>query len=398
MLTRAIIKPHRYYNSIPSIKRFYSTENHNQPIVQQAQDNNPIVNQQTNNNNASNNNRVETLKQNLLNGPSLDDFILAKDAPHGDPIPSTTIRSRPPLPSWLKTKIPSGENYNTLKSTLRGLKLNTVCEEAKCPNIGECWGGEKGTATATIMLMGDTCTRGCRFCAVKTSRTPGPLDASEPLNTATAIAKWGLDYVVLTSVDRDDLKDGGSNHFAETVGHIKRMNKDILVECLTGDFGGDLNQVEIMAKSGLDVYAHNVETVASLQRWVRDRRANYKQSLSVLEHAKKVNPNLITKTSIMLGHGETDEEIVQTFQDLLNIGVDCVTLGQYLQPTKRHMKVDTYITPEKFKHWQTIGEEMGFKYVASGPFVRSSYRAGEFYIKHLLQQKGEQIKINNSDA
>lgn len=286
-------------------------------------------------------------------------------------------------------KIPAGENYNTLKQTLRGLKLNTVCEEAKCPNIGECWGGEKGTATATIMLMGDTCTRGCRFCAVKTSRTPGPLDPHEPNNTATAIAQWGLDYVVLTSVDRDDLKDGGASHFAETVRLIKEKKPEILVECLTGDFGGDLKQVELMATCGLDVYAHNVETVASLQRWVRDRRANYKQSLSVLAHAKKTNPNLITKTSIMLGHGETDEEVLQTFQDLLDIGVDCVTLGQYLQPTKRHMKVDTYVTPEKFEFWRETGEKMGFKYVASGPFVRSSYKAGEFYLKNLLRNNGK---------
>jgi len=339
------------------------------------------------------------LKQNLVNGPTLDDFIVMtpEESVHGTPPPSTTVRTRAPLPSWLKMKIPSGENYNTLKSTLRGLGLNTVCEEAKCPNIGECWGGEKGTATATIMLMGDTCTRGCRFCAVKTSRTPGPLDPKEPLNTATAIAKWGLDYVVLTSVDRDDLPDGGAAHFAETVRHIKDQNSAILVECLTGDFGGDLKQVELMAKSGLDVYAHNVETVASLQRWVRDRRANYKQSLSVLEHAKKMNPRLITKTSIMLGHGETDEEIVQTFQDLLDIGVDCVTLGQYLQPTKKHMKVDTYVPPEKFQHWKDVGEQMGFKYVASGPFVRSSYKAGEFYIKHLLTQNGlEPVKVEDA--
>lgn len=185
---------------------------------------------------------------------------------------------------------------------------------------------------------------------------------------------------------------------AETVRHIKDQNSDILVECLTGDFGGNLKQVELMATCGLDVYAHNVETVASLQRWVRDRRANYKQSLSVLEHAKKSNPNLITKTSIMLGHGETDEEVVQTFQDLLDIGVDCVTLGQYLQPTKKHMKVDTYVTPEKFQHWQKVGEQMGFKYVASGPFVRSSYRAGEFYIKHLLQKRGAGEEVVRVDA
>jgi len=298
-------------------------------------------------------------------------------------------RTREPLPPWLKMKIPTGQKYQELSRTLRGLKLNTVCEEAKCPNIGECWGGEKGTATATIMLMGDTCTRGCRFCAVKTSRAPAPLNPKEPVDTAEAISRWGLDYVVLTSVDRDDLQDGGAKHFAETVKEIKKRKPQILVECLTGDFAGNLDCVTQMAQSGLDVYAHNVETVESLQRWVRDRRANYKQSLSVLQRAKEVNPNLLTKSSIMLGVGETDDEIKKTFADLLNIGVDCVTLGQYLQPTKKHMKVESYVTPEKFDYWRGVGEKMGFKYVASGPLVRSSYKAGEFYIRNLVKSKLE---------
>ncbi|TRY76112.1 hypothetical protein DNTS_010234 [Danionella cerebrum] len=246
------------------------------------------------------------------------------------------------LPPWLKTEIPIGKNYNKLKNTLRNLNLHTVCEEARCPNIGECWGGgEYATATATIMLMGDTCTRGCRFCSVKTARHPPPLDPEEPHNTAEAIAAWGLDYVVLTSVDRDDIADGGAEHFAKTVSNLKQRNPKILVECLTPDFRGDLSAVEKISLSGLDVYAHNVETVRELQRYIRDPRANFEQSLK-----------------------------------LRDSGVDCVTLGQYMQPTKRNLKVEEYVTPEKFAYWEKVGQEMGFLYTASGPLVRSSYKAG----------------------
>ncbi|XP_061627200.1 lipoyl synthase, mitochondrial [Phyllopteryx taeniolatus] len=292
------------------------------------------------------------------------------------------------LPPWLKTEIPIGKNYNRLKNSLRELNLHTVCEEARCPNIGECWGGgEYSTATATIMLMGDTCTRGCRFCSVKTARAPPPLDPEEPYNTAKAIAAWGLDYVVLTSVDRDDIADGGAEHFARTVSHLKERNPQILVECLTPDFRGDLAAVEKIALSGLDVYAHNVETVRELQSHVRDTRANFDQSLSVLKHAKKANPTLLTKTSIMLGLGETDQQIHNTLTELREAAVDCLTLGQYMQPTKRHLKVDEYVTPEKFAHWEKVGNEMGFVYTASGPLVRSSYKAGEFFLKNLLKKK-----------
>ncbi|XP_003972216.2 lipoyl synthase, mitochondrial [Takifugu rubripes] len=292
------------------------------------------------------------------------------------------------LPPWLKTEIPIGKNYNRLKNTLRGLNLHTVCEEARCPNIGECWGGgEYSTATATIMLMGDTCTRGCRFCSVKTARQPSPLDPDEPYNTAKAIAAWGLDYVVLTSVDRDDVADGGAEHFAKTVSILKEKSPQILVECLTPDFRGDLVAVEKIALSGLDVYAHNVETVRELQRHVRDPRANFDQSLSVLKHAKKVKPTLLSKTSIMLGLGETDQQILNTLMELREAGVDCLTLGQYMQPTKRHLKVEEYITPERFSYWEKVGNDMGFVYTASGPLVRSSYKAGEFFLKNLLKEK-----------
>ncbi|ORZ40635.1 hypothetical protein BCR44DRAFT_1385941 [Catenaria anguillulae PL171] len=313
--------------------------------------------------------------------------------PHFSPTPADKPRNRPlhhlhsvRLPEWLKTDIPVGSEFQRIKKDLRGLKLHTVCEEAKCPNVGECWGGnETGTATATIMLMGDECTRGCRFCAVKTNRAPKPLDPMEPENTAEAISRWGLDYVVLTSVDRDDLKDGGAAHFAETVQRIKHKNNMILVECLTGDYQGDLSSVEVVAKSGLDVYAHNIETVEALTPFVRDRRATYRQSLAVLKRAKETVPTLLTKSSIMLGCGEKDDEVLQALKDLRAHQVDVVTLGQYMRPTKKHMKVSEYVTPEKFDHWAQVAKDLGFAYVASGPLVRSSYKAAEYYIMNKLR-------------
>lgn len=334
----------------------------------------------------------------IANGPSLEDFI-ANTVPRGSTYgdysgklkraPGETERLK--LPPWLKVDIPKGSNFSRLKATLRGLKLHTVCEEARCPNIGVCWnGGPNHVATATIMVLGDTCTRGCRFCSVKTARHPPPPDPEEPKNTAQAIVEWGLDYVVITSVDRDDLPDGGSNHIAETVHKIKDLNSSVLVECLTGDFAGDLNAVAEVANSGLDVYAHNIETVPEYQMYVRDRRANFEQSLAVLKHAKHTVPKLITKTSLMLGFGETDDQIRRTMELVREAGVDCLTLGQYMQPTKRHLKVVEYVTPEKFKYWEQIGNELGFLYTASGPLVRSSYKAGEFFVANYLKKRGEQ--------
>jgi lipoic acid synthetase len=308
------------------------------------------------------------------------------------------------LPSWLKTPIPaSNENYKQIKKDLRGLNLHTVCEEARCPNISDCWGGsDKSAATATIMLMGDTCTRGCRFCSVKTSRAPPPLDPHEPEHTAEALARWGLGYVVLTSVDRDDLADGGARHFAETISKIKaksreriRMEsgvagadaakKEILVEALTGDFWGNLEMVGIVARSGLDVYAHNVETVEELTPFVRDRRATFRQSLAVLKAAKEAQPGLITKTSIMLGLGETEAQIWDALKELRKVDVDVVTFGQYMRPTKRHMKVEEYVSPEAFDMWRERALGLGFLYCASGPLVRSSYKAGEAFIENVLR-------------
>ena len=222
------------------------------------------------------------------------------------------------LPEWLKTPIPDNSNYKKIKSDLRGLNLHTVCEEARCPNISDCWGGDdKSAATATIMLMGDTCTRGCRFCSVKTSRAPQPLDPHEPENTAEALKRWGLGYVVLTSVDRDDLADGGARHFASTIMKIKQKAPTMLVEALTGDYAGDLEMVKMVATSGLDVYAHNMETTEELTPFVRDRRAKFRQSLEVLNAAKLAKPGLITKTSIMLGLGETEEQLWATLKGKL---------------------------------------------------------------------------------
>ncbi|OCH96550.1 mitochondrial Lipoyl synthase [Obba rivulosa] len=338
-----------------------------------------------------------TFNQTLAEGPSLDDFI-------SDNVPDKVVFGNPHmrLPSYLKTSIPGGNSYKKIKKDLRGLGLHTVCEEARCPNIGDCWGGKEGAtleegrraATATIMLMGDTCTRGCRFCSVKTSRTPPPLDPHEPENTAEAISRWGLGYIVLTSVDRDDLADGGAHHFAETIRKIKQKAPDILVEALTGDFAGKLSMVSVVAKSGLDVYAHNIETVEALTPFVRDRRATFRQSLSVLEHAKKEGVR-VTKTSIMLGVGETEDQVMDALRELRKIDVDVVTFGQYMRPTKRHMKVDRYVEPAEFDRWKEVAESMGFLYVASGPLVRSSYKAGEFYIENVLRGKGTEKRAQS---
>lgn len=290
-------------------------------------------------------------------------------------------------PPWLRQRAPSGERFEFLKQTLNNseYKIATVCEEAMCPNVGECWNGETGTAT--IMLLGDTCTRGCRFCAVNTASTPAPPDEFEPENTAKAIAAWGVGYIVLTSVDRDDIPDGGAEHFARTVRTLKELKSSVLVEALTPDFQGDLDAVKHLASSGLDVFAHNIETVRRLQPRVRDPRANYEQSLSVLRAAKESKEGIVTKTSIMLGLGETDDEIKQAMRDCRDAGVDIFTLGQYLQPTSKHLTVKEFVTPEKFEYWREFGEkEVGFRYVASGALVRSSYKAGEFFIETMLRK------------
>ena len=297
--------------------------------------------------------------------------------------------SRARKPDWLKTRPPSGQQFTDIKRTLRDRDLHTVCEEANCPNMGECWSGRdgpgSGPGTATFMLMGDRCSRGCNFCDVKTGGME-PLDPDEPTNVADAVVEIGLDYVVLTSVDRDDLDDQGAKHFARTIEAIKHRDPEVLVEVLIPDFQGDAELVRKIIDARPDVIAHNIETVERLQWPVRDRRANYAQSLSVLEQVKDES-EIYTKTSIMLGVGEYDHEVYQTLSDLREADVDVVTLGQYLQPSRSHLEVAEYVHPAKFETWQAVAEaEMDFLYCASGPMVRSSYKAGELFVESVLRE------------
>jgi len=301
--------------------------------------------------------------------------------------------SRSRKPDWLKMRPPSGERFTDIKQSLRERDLHTVCEEANCPNMGECWSGganeetadaaDSGPGTATFMLLGDRCSRGCNFCDVETGGME-PLDPDEPENVADAVADIGLDYVVLTSVDRDDLPDQGAGHFAETIRAIKRRDSDILVECLIPDFRGEPDLVREIIDAEPDVLAHNIETVDRLQWPVRDRRAGYEQSLSVLRQAS-VESDVFTKTSLMLGVGEYAHEVYQTLSDLHQVGTDIVTFGQYLQPSRTHLEVSEYVHPDVFDTWQRVAEdEFGFQYCASGPMVRSSYRAGELFVESVL--------------
>ncbi len=274
-------------------------------------------------------------------------------------------------PGWLRAPMPGGPRFDALRQTVREHRLATVCEEAKCPNIGECW----NAGTATLMLMGEVCTRACRFCAVDTGNPRGWLDEEEPANAARTVQLMGLRYVVLTSVNRDDLDDGGAAHFAACIREIKRLCPDTAVEALTPDFQGALEDVEVVVDSGLDVFAQNVETVRRLTHPVRDPRASYAQTLEVLRHAKCHRPEVITKTSLMLGLGETDEEILATFDDLRGISVDIVTLGQYLRPTVNHLAVERFVAPGEFERYRAAALERGFLECVAGPLVRSSYRA-----------------------
>lgn len=274
-------------------------------------------------------------------------------------------------PDWIRVRIPSGGKYEQVLNNVKTNSLATVCEESKCPNIGECW----NAGTATIMLMGDVCTRACRFCSVDTGNPRGWLDLQEPKNAAESVRLMDLKYIVLTSVDRDDLDDGGAEHYAACVRAIKQINPQTAVEALTPDFQGRLECVETVVDSGIEVFAQNVETVRRLTHPVRDPRASYEQTLSVLEHAKIYRPDVLTKTSLMLGLGETDQEVRECMDDLRRINVDIVTFGQYLRPTVNHMLVERYVTPEQFQNFREEGLKKGFLEVVSGPLVRSSYRA-----------------------
>ena len=292
---------------------------------------------------------------------------------------------RQPKPDWLKVKVPQGERYTWIRERARSLNLHTVCEEARCPNIGECWQG----GTATFMLMGDECTRGCRFCSVKTAKQPGALDAAEPVHIAETIRAMGLDYVVLTSVNRDDLPDQGSAHIAETIRRAQLANPRLLIEVLIPDFRGDEACLERVIAARPAVLAHNVETVPRLTPGVRDPRAGFEQSLRVLDYAKRSAPRhghaVRTKSSLMLGLGERDEEVIKSMRALRGVGMDFLTLGQYLQPDRWNLPVVEFIRPERFKALEGEGLALGFRYVAAGPLVRSSYRAAEFFIAQDLR-------------
>jgi lipoic acid synthetase len=285
---------------------------------------------------------------------------------------------REPKPKWLKARIPSGERFERLRATVREHRLATVCEESICPNIGECW----NNGTATIMLMGKVCTRACQFCAVDTGNPHGWLDPDEVENSARTVELMGLRYVVLTSVDRDDLHDGGARHYADCIRAIKARCPQTAVEALTPDFAGKLADVATVVDSQLDVFAQNLETVERLTKRVRDARAGYRQTLDVLAFAKRHRPDVLTKSSLMLGLGETDDEIVAALDDLKRAAVDIVTFGQYLRPTPNHLPVERYVTPEQFENYRRVGLERGFLEVVAGPLVRSSYRADRVFEKN----------------
>ncbi len=285
-------------------------------------------------------------------------------------------------PEWLKIRPPTTEQYAKLKQQITGLKLVTVCQEAHCPNMSECWSG----GTATFMILGDTCTRGCKFCAVKTSRKGQPVDKEEPKKLAEQIREMNLKYVVITSVDRDDLEDQGAKHFAECVKEIKKLNPEILVETLIPDFQGKTELLDLIIQAKPEVISQNIETVKRLTHVVRDPRAGYEQTLSVLEYIKESAPQIFTKSSLIVGFGETKQEVLETMNDLRAKGVQILTIGQYLQPSKNHFKLQEFISPEQFKKYEQAALKKGFLFCAAGPFVRSSYKAGELFIENVLKK------------
>lgn len=301
---------------------------------------------------------------------------------------SSESRARLPKPSWLKVPLPGGEDYLRLKGLTRALKLNTVCEEARCPNIGECWRGEH--ATMTIMVLGDECTRRCRFCAVKTVLRAAPPDPQEPEHVAQAVAALDLDYVVLTSVDRDDLPDGGAGHYAACLRAIRsrtghsRTGRTV-VETLIPDYQG--SDLELLMAARPDVLGHNVEVVDRLQRRIRDPRCSFERSLSTLREARRIDPDVFTKSSLMVGLGESDQEVSDALGRLMEAGVEFLTVGQYLRPSPKHAPVIDYVTPERFLEIEREARELGFTAVASGPLVRSSYKAGEYFAARLVRQR-----------
>jgi lipoic acid synthetase len=302
--------------------------------------------------------------------------------------------SNPRKPAWLRAPLATGAAFGAVKQIVREHRLSTVCEEAKCPNIGECW----NAGTATIMLMGAVCTRACRFCAVDTGNPRGWLDPEEPQNVAKSVQLMRLKYVVLTSVNRDDLPDGGAAHYAAAIRAIKDLNPDTAVEALTPDFQGVIADVRKVLDSGLDVFAQNVETVRRLTHPVRDPRAGYEQTIEVLRAAKLYEPGVLTKTSLMLGLGETDAEIRETLADLRAAQVDVLTLGQYLRPTPNHLNVERFVTPQQFDDYRDWALELGFLECVSGPLVRSSYRAEQALARNNAGLDNSRLPIKASGA
>ncbi len=292
------------------------------------------------------------------------------------------------LPEWLTIRPASTAKYADVKSEISGLGLHTVCAEAHCPNITECWSG----GTATFMVLGEKCTRGCRFCTVPKSAMGANIDPMEPEKLGRIISKWKLDYAVITSVCRDDLPDQGSGHFARCVEEIKRSSPSTTIEVLIPDFRGDTECLERIVKSGPDVVGHNVETVERLTPLMRDRRASYELSLGVLKKIKELDNTRYTKSALMLGVGETEDEVLKTLKDLRSVGTDFIAMGQYLRPSSRHIEVKEYVRPEKFDRLRDSAMKEGFLYAASGPFVRSSYKAGEFFIKAMVKKRAAEGK------
>ena len=290
-------------------------------------------------------------------------------------------------PDWIRAKAPQGPTYARLHALMKQYSLHTVCEEAHCPNIGECWGG----GTATFMIMGQICTRSCRFCNVKSGKPNHAPNPDEPVNVARAVRDLGLKYVVLTSVDRDDLMDGGASHFAATITELKRVVPDVFVEALIPDFNGNPTHIHTIVQASPDVIGHNLETTEPLTAKLRDPRAGYSQSLGVLHRVKQLDERVFTKSSLMLGLGEQEEDVLKALHDLRVVGTDFLTLGQYLRPSPRNPPVTEYLAPERFNHYREVAEQLRFLHVASGPMVRSSYRAREYFIQRLVKQTPQEV-------
>lgn len=318
-------------------------------------------------------------------------MTIASETPQGAPTGSPTSGRKP---GWLKVPLPGGEAYGRLKQLVRNLNLHTVCEEARCPNVGECWKGSH--ATMTLMVLGDECTRRCRFCAVKTLDRPAPPDPEEPVHVGQAVGELDLGYVVITSVDRDDLADGGASHYAQCVREIRSQSARTVIETLIPDYVGD--SLRLLMDARPDVLAHNVEVVDRLQRKIRDPRCSFERSLQTLREAKELHPGCYTKSSLMLGLGESPTEVRDSLQRLRGANVDFITLGQYLRPSANYAPVIDYVEPKVFDEYREYGLQLGFSYVASGPLVRSSYKAGEFFAERMVRQRREASGVHAADG